>query len=79
MQFWFLKHGSDTWNPKGMFSAPSGRSDVQIIAIEVRPRENASSILTIFSDYLSLNPFRLFGGFDRRRNLLQIPTAIPNL
>ena len=27
MQFWFEKHRSDTWDPKGMFSAPSGRSD----------------------------------------------------
>ena len=26
MQFWFEKHRSDPWNPKGMFSAPSGRS-----------------------------------------------------
>ena len=26
MQFWFKKHRSDTWDPKVMFSAPSGRS-----------------------------------------------------
>ena len=27
MQFWFQKHRSDTWDPKGMFSALSGRSE----------------------------------------------------
>ena len=26
MQFCFQKHMSDTWDPKDMFSAPSGRS-----------------------------------------------------
>ena len=26
MQFGFEKHRSDTWDPKGMFSAPSGHS-----------------------------------------------------
>ena len=25
--FWFQKNRSDTWDPKGMFSAPSGHSD----------------------------------------------------
>ena len=27
MQFWFWKYRTDTWNPKKMFSAPSGRSE----------------------------------------------------
>ncbi len=27
VQFCFQKHRSDTWDPKGMFSAPSGRSE----------------------------------------------------
>ena len=27
MQFGFQKHMSDTWDPKDMFLAPSGRSD----------------------------------------------------
>ena len=28
MQFWFKKNRSGTWDPKGMFSVPSGRSDI---------------------------------------------------
>ena len=31
MQFWFLKHRSDTWDPKIMFSQPSGRSEVDLL------------------------------------------------
>ena len=30
IQFWFYKHRSDTWDPKGMFSAPSGCSVLDI-------------------------------------------------
>ena len=31
MQFCFQKHRSGTWNPKDMFSAPSGRSVVLVV------------------------------------------------
>ena len=33
MQFWFWKHRSDTKNPKGMFSVPSGRSAISNFGI----------------------------------------------
>ena len=43
--FWFQKNRSDTWDPKVMFSAPSGHSDITTASAKKRfsPSENKDS------------------------------------
>ena len=43
MQFCFQKHRSDTWDPKDMFSTPSGRSELHAYLF----KKNICSMLKI--------------------------------
>ena len=52
MQFWFEKHRSDTRDPKGMFSAPSGRSEEALESIHIKDIPN----FVILPKYLPLGP-----------------------